>query len=522
MFLSSFPFSLLISLSMTFTAALLTPMDNRLLWGIGVALAACISLYACFKVRWHQKALLLSNRMHTAFSAVLALCAALVLADGSILPAAGMLPALFCYAGAFANGFGKAAARLRSRMTKADCCFLWLSGCIGAVMIALIFSSTNAFYAANVGLMEESFDVIYTSDSAQLLEEDVFCQLNAKQNDIRQPLFALFALPFAAPAKVLSQLLFFIPNVYPVLMACIQFWLLMTALVMIRHMLPGAQPHPALFYGACVLLYPVLLFSLMMEQYMFAVFWLIALGSAHMHAEDDRMPLLMASAGSLLTSAVGFVLVPKEARLKTILLDACKAVFLFLTLMILFGRFQVLATSVSMVRWLLMRFSSGPAVISGESWITWPEKLMQFSHFVQSCFVAPSTYIHTGLGYPAFQLAPVTSYNLWGILLLALCGLGFVLNWKQRYAWLCALWVGFSFFLLGLMGWGVQENGLTLYTLYFFWAYASLLFLLVNKLFSRWKAVRNVVWGLMIAVLAAMNLPSIWQMIAFGLAHYPA
>lgn len=513
--------SLLIFLSMTFTAALLTPMDDRMLWGIGVILAACISLFACFKVKWHQRALSFSNRAKTAFSAGLAVCAALVLADGKLLSAAGMFPALLCYASTFVNHFGKVLAGFISRLTKADRRFLLLAGCMGTLLIALIFSCTNAFYAANIGLQEESFDVIYTSDSAQLLQEDVFCQLNAKQNDIRQPLFALFALPFAAPAKVLSQILFFLPNAYPILMAAIQFWLMMMALVMIRHMLAGALPHPALFYGVCVLLYPVMLFSLMMEQYLFAVFWLIALGSAHMHKEEPRMALLMASAGSLLTSAVGFVLVPKEAKIKVILLDACKAVLAFLVLMILFGRFHILATSVSMVRWLLMRFSSGPAVISGESWITWPEKLMQFSHFVQSCFVAPSTYIHTELGYPAYQLAPVASYSLFGITLLGLCGLGFLLNCRQRYAQLCALWVGFSFFLLGLMGWGVQENGLTLYTLYFFWAYASLLLMLVNRLLARWKAARNAAWALMIAALAALNLPAVWQMIAFGLAHYP-
>ena len=57
--------------------------------------------------------------------------------------------------------------------------------------IIVAFAQTEAFYGAEYG-----FDVIYTSDSTFLVQGNVYLALTHAENDLRQPLFGVFAAPF--------------------------------------------------------------------------------------------------------------------------------------------------------------------------------------------------------------------------------------------------------------------------------------------------------------------------------------
>lgn len=70
------------------------------------------------------------------------------------------------------------------------------------------------------------------------------------------------------------------------------------------------------------------------------------------------------------------------------------------------------------------------------------------------------------------------------MLLLTLGGI--LLSRKERITKLSAVWLGFSFLLLGIVGWGTIDNGLMLYSLYFGWAFVCMIFRLIDRLL--WRA----------------------------------
>jgi hypothetical protein len=84
-------------------------------------------------------------------------------------------------------------------------------------------------------------------------------------------------------------------------------------------------------------------------------------------------------------------------------------------------------------------------------------------------------------------------------------------------------WVGLSALLLCVLGWGKAEKGLTLYTLYFGWAYAALLIYLAESALKALKLSRFswIAYALGAAALLCYNLPRMGELIRFAIAHYP-
>lgn len=67
-------------------------------------------------------------------------------------------------------------------------------------MLITCYLNSNAFYGPDLPL-----DVIYTSDSSGLFEGNAYMSLMFAENDLRQPLFAVFAAPFTAIPYLLTH-----------------------------------------------------------------------------------------------------------------------------------------------------------------------------------------------------------------------------------------------------------------------------------------------------------------------------
>lgn len=132
-----------------------------------------------------------------------------------------------------------------------------------------------AFYGAHVNGAWYNFDLIYSADSGYLVHTDVFRNIGADQNDLRQPLFGVFAMPFAQAAWLISKILFFLPNGYVTVLQVMEMLLFLVSTVLIARMLGLTGYRKALFLGILCVSYPVLIFSLTAEQYLFAVFYLV-------------------------------------------------------------------------------------------------------------------------------------------------------------------------------------------------------------------------------------------------------
>ncbi len=373
-----------------------------------------------------------------------------------------------------------------------------------------LFARSQAFYGTHM-----DYDVIYTGDSPALVKygSTAYLMLSHPENDLRQPLLALFAMPFLGSAYLFGQLLGGGQAVQAILLNSVQLCMLFAAGFMLAKSLRLTPLQRVCFVLLSGCTYPRLLFSLMMEQYVVACFWLAL--CVYLISERRRLPgfALWSAGGTLLTS---LVLMPVSGRSPAKnpwcwLLDMVRSGSAFVALLLVCGRFDVLYGLVNTVNGL--RRFTGIAVTN-------MEKLYQYSGFVVNCFVAPAA--DTTI-YKTWQMGAAQAVNWAGIVLLVLCLFSAVLNRKKPIGLLAGCWVLFSAVMLFVFGWGTRENGLLLYTLYFGWAFLVLLVLLVQALAERLRRawILPVCCAAAAVLLAVINLPELMRLVRFAIDCHP-
>lgn len=388
--------------------------------------------------------------------------------------------------------------------------YLLCAGVLFAALIGFTYSCTEAFYGAHVNGYWYNFDLIYSADSGYLVHQDVFRNIGAEQNDLRQPLFGLFSMPFAQAAWLISRPLFFLNNRYLLVLQVMEMWLFLLAVVMISRMLILQGMEKALFLTLLSVTFPVLIFSLTAEQYLMAVFWLVLL----CYSEKDGALPYIAATGSMLTTGIFFPLVTWERRFSEFFKHTMKLCGEFFAVMILSGR---LTTFLDVGTYI-----EGYVYYAGGN-VEPVQKLMQFVNFAGSTFVAPASQVDfETYSHVSWQMVPVTQWRLLGLVVLVGAIGGVVVGRHKRISKICGAWMAFSLLLLGIVGWGTIDNGLMLYSLYFGWAYVAMVFQLIDFLFKRLRPVKlGVLIGLCVLV-AAMNFAALREVLLFAAQFFPA
>lgn len=391
--------------------------------------------------------------------------------------------------------------------------FLLGAWCILTMIMVFAYLCTQAFYGAHVNGAWFNFDLIYSADSGYLVHQDVFRNIAAEQNDLRQPLFGLFAAPFCQAAWLISRALFFLPNSYVTVSQSMQLLLYLVSLVLLARMLELEGTEKALFLVLLCVTYPVLIFALTAEQYLFAVSWLLLL--IYVREEPvTQSTAYIAATGSLLTTGILFPLVTWDRDLKAF----CKKTMLlcgaFFAVMILSGR--------------LTTFLDIPSYIEGYGYYTGANvaplsKLMQYVNFAGACILAPASGVDfTSYRHVSWQMLPVTDWSITGLVVILASVAGIAVSWRKRLTKICAAWLGFSLVLLGLVGWGTIDNGLMLYSLYFGWAFVTMIFQLLNWALSRLRAVKVAVLLAMILGVGLYNVYALKAVLVFATQFFPA
>lgn len=389
---------------------------------------------------------------------------------------------------------------------------------LSACIMGFVFTQTNAFYNA-----ENGYDVVYTSDSGALIRGNIFLSLYHGENDLRQPLFAVFSAPFMGIPYLLLELFECSAVFKGILLNLVQLALLLFGILLIAkglHLSPIGRISFVIFFAST---YTYMLFSLMMEQYIIAFFWLSVLFYAVCQSQETRHLPFCAATGTLLTSAATLPfltdLSPRKdfkAWFQKLFLGGCS----FLLCIVAFGRADIFLT--------LPKKLTGLFHFTGTS-LTFHDRLLQYFAFVKSCFLAPDAYItydnkiFPDWDFPSWKLQDVTELSLLGIGILLCAVLGFFLTRKQKSSQISLYWVGFSFAILCLLGWGTRENGLILYGLYFTWSFAALLFSLFQYIGQKTKLrfVAPVCSILAAVFMLFYNLPAMVNLIHFGMIYYP-
>lgn len=473
-----------------------------------ITLAAILTAYIAFL--YAQKFASSTNQMIVQLLGQSPL-AAVSGAVGAVLPALVAVAAsfaLFLWLWWFADRAIDFAAHWWNTSTRAERVFLLAAWVVLTVAIAIVYRSTNAFYASSI-----DYDVVYTTDSSQLVKSNVYFYVDAYENDIRQPLFAVFSMPFAAVAMLVSKLLFFLPNAYPVVLGAVQALLLLFGFSLLSRLLDARGAERLLFLCLLIVSYPAMLFAFTMEQYIFALFWVLLLVYAWHEESAERTLPFVAASGSLLTSGVLFPLLLREKNVRQSLRRLGFAALAFCSFFVLFGRIPLLNSTIDKLRDI--------ASFSGDT-LPLKERLLQYVNFVSMCFVRPAAGVDTAaFSHVSFQLLPVVSVSLPGALLFAAAAAGAVLGFRKKLVRLSACWAAFSVVLLGFVGWGTSENGLVLYTLYFSWAFAVLLFELIRRLPERFRPARIAILAALAVLLFCINLSGMRELVRFAVTYYP-
>ncbi len=385
------------------------------------------------------------------------------------------------------------------------------AGLLFAVIIVLAYQCTQAFFGAHVDGKWFNFDLIYSADSGYLVKQDVYRNVGAGQNDLRQPLFGVFAMPFAQAAWLVSQLLFFLPSAYLTVRQITQVLLFLISLVLVSRMLMLHGAEKALFLGLMTLSFPTLIFSLLAEQYLMAVFYLILMLYLHRDPLYGKLGFVAAT-GSLLTSGIWFPILGDHSKLREFLKDTIQLGGIFCIVVVLSGRLSTVLELPSYISWY--GYYTGATVPA-------LQRLMQFVNLVGGTLLAPSSGADTtSYSHATWQLLPVTDWSLVGICVFLIAWIGMITTRRDRFSQFCGGWMAFSIVLLAFIGWGTVDNGLMLYGLYFSWAYVAMVFRFFDQIPLR--PLKLSLLSLLILLVGLYNLQTLCHILVFATEYFPA
>lgn len=393
-----------------------------------------------------------------------------------------------------------------------SCYVILLVGII--IFISYMFLNSTAFY----GTEDALFDVLFVSDSGRLvLNENVYLSLYHGENDLRQPLFAIFAIPFVGAGYAVSLLFPFINSAAPLFMNLVQVILFFTANLMIAKMLTLKPIERITFVILSFCTYMSLLFSVMMEQYLIAYFWLITFIYLIYKNKQDELTL-SAAGGTLLTSLVLAPFIINEFSIKKIkehFISLLKAGIVFVCMFIIFNRIDLLED-------LFFKGQEYSTFVDNE--MNFEYKSKAYTRFVRNCFIYPETYISEDsvLCPYSYQMVENETISYVGIGIIILAILGFILNRKDKLSIISILWCIFSYIIIGVIGWGTAENGTILYSLYFGWSFFVLIYKLLKYICDKLK-IKNllvIVTVVLIILLVTINFEGGKELFNFALTYY--
>ena len=247
-------------------------------------------------------------------------------------------------------------------------------------------------------------------------------------------------------------------------------------------------------------------------------FWLMLLVY---YISENKSPdpiVLWGAGGTLITNLILLPFASDKASLKNYeawLKDIVKLGLGFTGMILIFCRFDIIYSLKERLRF----YKS----FDGEG-LTFVDKLCQYSGFVSGCFIAPEAEVNViDMGHFSWQLSHITTINIIGLSILVLAVISIILNRNKRSALLAAGWMCFSMVMLVGLGWGTNENGLILYSIYFGWEFFLLLFQLVERAEER-LGTKLLIPVLSIActvLLAVVNIPAIMEMLGFAATFFP-
>lgn len=408
----------------------------------------------------------------------------------------------------YALDFGQ---KIYKTMDKTDKMFV-----TGAMLVAMfgtiiIYSITSAF-DRGISIYDTTkrggqCDVFFHTDSAYI-GTDAFWRFSMIENDIRNPFFAVFSLPFSILSMMLSDYLFFVPRAYDVVLNVMQLGLLALSIVMMAQMLELSAANKRLFYWFISCSFVYVMFAFIREQYIFSVFFAVITIYWFIKYKNKTNFWFVAATGSMITSSVLLPLICKTRDLKTWLKSLKNILLAILMIAMVSGQFKVIIEGLNRSKVLLSAYDG-----TGVSFF---DKFKQFLYFVRSIFISPRVSVIDYSNHHSYQL-PVINHVSWiGLVLLIMALAGVWMFRKNLFIRICAMWMLFASIILLIIGWGAKENSMLLYGLYFGFSF------LVPVFMTMVKINKPLLLYSILVVMTIVNIKGFMDMMQFALQYYPA
>lgn len=390
-----------------------------------------------------------------------------------------------------------------------------ISTIIICVVGLIIYSTTTIFTTCITREGWTIWNALYGADSHIMAVEDVFFNINHYSNDYKQLLFAVFVVPFSTFAHLLTFCFSPIVNEqfnYLFLMFCIQIIVMQISVILAVKLLDLNNIKTIICCLIINVSYSLIVFSFLLEQYLFSTFWLILFiyfYSKHDYADPF---LFLASSGSLLTNIIILPFFINLNNIKQSIKKMMHILIIFVGIISIFGQFQFIVSFIS---------SSHNDLLSyGGKYVIFIDKLRQYLYYVRSIFLAPKQYLYWDTAYVCtYKYILPTYFDFVGILIMIFCIISIFHIKNKKNKIIAGGWYFYSFIILCVLGLGISENELFLYSYYFSWGF----FLLIFSLLGRLKTKHFILVGcLIIIILLAYNIPELLSIIDVGKTFYPA
>ena len=398
-------------------------------------------------------------------------------------------------------------------LTKNEKRFLIFYSISMLIITIILYNLTGVFYFAE----GRPYDILYTTDSSSIFNTDVFININSPNNDAaKQPLFGVFSVPFGLVSYIFSKIFFMVPNGYAVFLTWVQIILVGFMMVMLARLLNIKDKSKIFFYLFFLCCYSTIIFLFTLEQYIISTFYLILAIYVYFNMKKGvNYPLAM-STGCITTSAWFFPLVSKDKKIKSWLLNALKCLFFFFVVTILSGQFYFIFN-------FFNGFFNNVSGFGGGN-VEFLDRLKMFLGFVKSIFlVLPGKIVdfeNSIFWYEEYLLEPIYHFSKFAILILFICFISFILNWKNKFVKVSFSFIIFSVILILIAGYGTAENGTNLYSFYFGWAFISLIYMFIDRVISNEKF-KNILIIILCIIMLILNITEFVNIIKFGMLYYP-
>ena len=393
-------------------------------------------------------------------------------------------------------------------LTKSEKKYLYFTFIAATIISIFVINITVVFSRPY-----HNYDVIFTSDTGALLKNNVYINISHRENDIRQPLFGMFAMPFGLTAKAISKFCFFFRSQYEyeTVITIFQALMLATTTILLSRLLKINEDKKKYFYLLISCSFPYILFTLLLEQYVVGLFYLISAIYYYSKNPYKTNYLYIGATGTLITSGIIFPLITKFKNFKQWLSSIFKCFIGFIASIIITGQTPQVYTLIKQIKLLLKAFAKEKAFTA---------KLYQYTAFVKGLVIPNKGNIHLITNKATYQSITYTSIEWIGVIILLICFISFILNRKNKMALLSILWVIFSSIILLFVGWGTSENGLILYSVYFAWAFYALIYLLIDKIGKKQK-IFKLLLAVIVAIMIYTSICELINMFSFGIKYYP-